>query len=381
MQPLNIVHLISARLFVGEAARVVDLAQAQIEAGHHVKLVVRAKMTLANECGRRTMPYESVNYASKFRPWRDYSDVRLIRKTIAGQHADIVHTHRGKDHWLGAWALWGMRSRPLLIRTRHVVTPIKDHLANRYLFNRMTDGVICVSRAVEEVVRRDLSYYRKPIVTIPGGIRTQTMHPDCNAMAQELRERLHIKPTTRILTVLARLASIKGQQYIVQAMPEILAAHPDTVLIIAYPRQSHYRAEIEQEIERLGLRNHVRWLGKLDNVSPLLLLADVGIIASVGSEGWSRVAVESMHLGLPLVSTNISSLPEIVRDNETGLLIPPRDAGAIARAVNRLLGDDDLRARFGTAAIEAAKPYSYTRLRDDMIAFYRELLSRNGRGS
>ncbi len=374
MERLRILHLMSARYYVGEAARVVDLVQGERERGHDSRLIIRAGSPVAHEAGRRGLPYAEATLSGKFVPWHDYADVRLVKRLVAERDVDVVHAHRGKDHWLAAWALLGKR-RPVLVRSRHVVTPIRDHLPNRWLYERATRGVIAVSDIVRAQVERLLAAGPERLRTIRGGGRLDRLAGSRPEAVEALRRRLHLEPDRVILTLLARVAPIKGHEHVLSALPEILARQPRAVVVFAYSRQGDYRRQLDEQVNRLGLREAVRWIGPQDDLSPLLALTDVGLIASVGSEGWSRVAVEFQAAGKPVVATTVGSLPEIIYDGQNGFLVPPADPAAMAAAVNRLLADSALRLRLGQAARAEAEQYHYLRLTDETIQFYRDLLA------
>jgi len=376
---LKILHLMSARYFVGEAARVLDVVEAQIDRGHMARVLVRRKQTSAQEASHRGLPYIPAFFSSHFHPVRDYCDVRLIRRALDEHAIDIVHAHRGKDHWLAAWALKGYPRAVPLVRTRHVVMPIRNHLGNRWLYHRATAGIISVSQAVQEVVTRDLPRFPGPQEVNPGGVRLRRLQGATPEEAGELRERLHLPPDTNILTILARVARVKGHDHLVQALPTVVARHPRTVLVLAYPRFSpRFRHELEARIDRLRLREHIRWVGTLDRIGPLLAMTDIGLVTSVGSEGWSRVALEFLITGVPVVATTVGSLAEIVTHEETGLLVPPADPPALADALCRLLDDVSLRKRLGQTAATTTASCTHERMADQVLAFYDRVRARAG---
>ncbi|MBN2714197.1 MAG: glycosyltransferase family 4 protein [Planctomycetes bacterium] len=376
MKKLSILHLNSARQYVGEAARVADLAQCQIEKGHRAAVVVRDRHPLAEELTHRNINHINARMNSKFRPISDYRDMRLIRKALDELEVDVIHAHRGKDHWLALMALWGYKRKITLVRTRHVVMPIKDHYANRRLYENHTDGVICVSRAVEKEVLKSLHFYSGPVRVIKGGVRPERLNTANEDDAQAMRRRLHIPENAPVLTMLARLAKVKGQVHAVEALPLILKEFPDAVMIFAYPRQSNYRAKIEEAIDHFKVKPHIRWLGRLDNISILLKMSSMGLVTSVGSEGWSRTTVENMHMGLPMVATSVGSIPEIIVEGETGFVVPPENPRAFAGAVCKILGTEGLAEKMSQAARKEAQYYTCQRMTDDVLEFYNELIDR-----
>ncbi len=373
---LRILHLCSAREYVGEAGRVVDLAQALRERGHEVEVIGRRSHSVVDRAGRRGLPCTAAHMRSRFHPWLDLSDVRLIRARIRTVQAHLVHTHRGKDHWLAAAALARLRARPALVRTRHVVTPIRAHAANRWLFSRATNGLVCVSEAVARAVAASGLRIPGPATVIPGGTDPRELRTSAPDGPQQLRRRLHIPEDAPVIGCLARLAPIKGQEYLVRALPRVLAAHPNAVCVFAFSRKSGYRDRLEDLVREVGVREAVRWVGQVERIGDFLRLAQVGVLASIGSEGWSRAAVEFMAVGRPVVATCVGSLPEIVTQGATGRLVPARDPEALAESITALLNDPSTSAALGEAgAARAARYYTIDQLADATVAFYRIVLA------
>ncbi len=371
---LKIMHLMSARYFVGEAGRVLDLVKCQRGHGHEVSLVLRRGYGVAGEAERRGLGHECLNFSSRFNLLADARDVAGLRRFIRARGINILHAHRGKDHWLAAAALIRMPGMPRLVRTRHVIMPIRNHPANRWLYGRATSGLIAVSNAVREVVDRDLEYFSGPVRVVRGGVPPDRVADATQEAAAELRRQLHIPEDAVVITLLGRAAWVKGHEHALQAFAELLLAHPNAILVFAYSRANdEYRLGLDRKIEAMGIKRNLRWLGMQENITPLLTMTDVGLVASVGSEGWSRVAVEFMHAGTPLVATGVGSLPEIVQHEKTGLLVPPADAGAMAAALTRLLADQGMLDSMSAQARIAAESFTCERMAREIEDFYREI--------
>jgi glycosyltransferase involved in cell wall biosynthesis len=108
------------------------------------------------------------------------------------------------------------------------------------------------------------------------------------------------------------------------------------------------RPRLVSEIARLGLDGAVELLGTRGDVHELLAAADVFVLSSE-SEGMPMSVLEAMAAGLPVVASAVGGVPEVVRDGETGALVPPRDPVALAEAIRLLVADPALRQRFGDA--------------------------------
>jgi glycosyltransferase involved in cell wall biosynthesis len=131
------------------------------------------------------------------------------------------------------------------------------------------------------------------------------------------------------------------------------------------------RAAVEAEVDRLGLGGAVELLGTRNDVPALLAGADVFVLAS-DSEGLPMSVLEAMAAGLPVVASAVGGVPELVRDGETGFLVPPRDSAALAGALERTVSDPALRDRLGEAARRRVeREFSFERFEREHLELYR----------
>lgn len=345
---MKILETMSARKWVGEAAHVCDVTEELRQRGHTVELVLRRDTAVTREATRRGILHHAMHMGSRFHPIHDVQDVLALRRLIRDFQPDVIHAHRGKDHWLVAAALWGLACRPPLFRSRHVVTPIHAHILNRWLLARATTRMICSSEAVLASVRASARFVVAPIV-VPGGIMAERYPPVDANQARAFRESLGIAQDVPMLVCLARLAAVKGQEGILRAFVNVRARFPDAVLVMAYQRGEEFRQALECLAAELNLTPSVRWVSALEAIGPLLTAADISLIGSLGSEGWSRVAVESGFYGVPVVSTPVGSVPEIVQDGVTGYIAASMAPDDMAEAICTILAMPDRGKCLGAA--------------------------------
>jgi len=138
----------------------------------------------------------------------------------------------------------------------------------------------------------------------------------------------------------------KGQKHLVDAMPHVLREIPDAHLVIF--GEGELRQPLERQIKELHLEKHVLLPGFREDVVQLMKSADLFVTSSV-TEGLGSTALDAMAMRLPVVGTHAGGIPEVVVHGETGLLMPPGDARALAGAIVRLLKDRALRERMGAA--------------------------------
>jgi glycosyltransferase involved in cell wall biosynthesis len=180
-----------------------------------------------------------------------------------------------------------------------------------------------------------------------------------------------------VIGSVARLSAEKGVRYLVEAFGELRERYGgDVSLRIA--GDGPERGRIEALIERLNLESSVELRGWLQHeaVPAFLNELDVFVMPSTW-EGFGVAAAEASAAGLPVVATNVYGIPDVVRDGDTGLLTPPRNPVALAKAIGRLVEDPRMRARMGAAGREyVARHYDWSQNAAQMAAIYERLLEK-----
>jgi glycosyltransferase involved in cell wall biosynthesis len=305
---------------------------------------------------------------------------RLVRLLREGRF-DILHSHLFRaDIYAGlAVARLGER-RPLLVSTRHnddrfflnpfvglvhygvsarqdLIIAISDHIA------RFT-----VSRGVRhpERVRRVYHGLEPPV--------TQALERE----GQHIRQELGIGPDAFLVGNVGRLALQKGQRHLIAAMPLLLERVPRARAIIAGG------GDLEDYLRVLasdmGVAERVHVLGPRKDVPALMHAVDVFVMPSIW-EGFGLVLLEAMAAGRPIVASRVATIPEVVADGETGLLVPAGDPLALADALAQLAEDPDRAARMGEAGRERLRrQFSVEKMVGDTELLYRELLDERALG-
>ena len=180
-----------------------------------------------------------------------------------------------------------------------------------------------------------------------------------NGASARLRAELGIREDDRVISNVGRLDWWKGQDYFLQAIAEIAPAYPRVkALLIGAPDHSAASRAFDQKlrrmVEELRLSEHVLFTGFRSDVTDLLDLSEVVIHSSSEPEPFGRVVVEAMLAARPVVATAAGGVLDIVQDQVTGLLVPPKDATAMARAIRQLLQDREQAATMGRRARQDA---------------------------
>jgi rhamnosyl/mannosyltransferase len=270
---------------------------------------------------------------------------------LSRREYDLVHLHTPNPMGMAAYLVARKPRAHQLVVTHHSDTVRQARLRKafqpifRKVMNR-ADAVVATShRYLETSV--ELQPYKRKTVIIPYGIDGASFDTPTRSEVQAIRQ----KYGPRIVLAVGRLIYYKGFNVLLDAMTQI-----DGAAVIA--GDGPLREELERETRQRALQDRVHWLGDVhnDDLRPFYAAADVFVLPSIArSEAFGIVQIEAMASGVPVVNTSLDSgVPEVSQDGITGLTVPPGDASALAKAINRLLSDPDLRGVLGRAGRKRA---------------------------
>ncbi len=274
-----------------------------------------------------------------------------LRRWLAAHRetVDVVNTHSSTDAWLTALASASRRHAPPMVRTRHVSSPVKRNRPTFWLYQRATRHIVTTGEALKAQLARDNGFDPSSMTSVPTGIDLNRFVPGDRRAA---RGRLGL-PDRPAIGILGTLRNWKGHTYLFEAFANLQASHPDWQLIVI--GDGPQRRNLERLARELGLGGRLRMAGNRDDVPDWLQALDLMALPSYGEEGVPQSVMQGMACGLPVVSTPVGAIAEAVDDGETGLLVPPRDAPALAAALARLMDDAPLRERLGRRGLAKAR--------------------------
>jgi glycosyltransferase involved in cell wall biosynthesis len=292
---------------------------------------------------------------------------RLFRRL----RPDVVHLHTSHAHSLGRLAA-KFGGRPAVVVSRRVDFSIFRRSffgLNGLKYRSGVDRFVAVSAAVKHVLECDgLDPARIAVVR-------DAIDPDRvrKATPVDVRARLGLAGSARIVLAVGALVGHKGQRHLVAAIPAIVADEPNAHVVIAGEGKLH--DDLAALASALGVTKRLSLPGYVTDVAGWFAAADVFVMPSV-EEGLGSSVLDAMAAGVPIVATTAGGIPEAVRDGVDGLLVPPGDAAALARGIVSLLRD---RYRAHALAAEASKrvetEFAVDRMVDETIAVYRAVLS------
>ena len=286
---------------------------------------------------------------SRLRAPRDFDPALAVRaaRAVRSRRPDIVHTHLVHADVYGALA--AAAAGAALVSTKHNDDPFRAGAFRHVerLLARRAASVICITGA--------LARFSAERVGIPPG-KLVVVHYGLDAPPPSWGENpvVALPEGARLLLWIGRLAEQKGYDVAVRALPQILAAEPGAVLVVL--GEGPERGRLEALARELGVGEAVILPGRAGDVNAWLGRAEL-FVHPCRWEGFGLVLLEAMLAGLPVVASEVSSVPEIVADGVNGLLVPPGEPDALARAVTAVLAD----AARGTALGEAGRTRAHER--------------------
>jgi glycosyltransferase involved in cell wall biosynthesis len=286
----------------------------------------------------------------------------LIRSTAT----DLVHLHsrRGADTLGGLGARWA--GVPVVL-TRRVDNPEPSWIVGAKY--RLYDRVITISHAIRKVlIQQGVDQGR--IRCIHSALDPSPFERPCRRDA--FLEEFGLAPDDQIVGMAAQFIPRKGHSLLLQAIPAILRDHPRARFLLFGRGPLH--EEVSRKVVEAGLENTVRLPGFREDLPTLLPCLDL-LVHPATREGLGIILLQAAASGIPVVASKAGGIPEAVVDQETGLLVPPSDPGALASAVSSILSDP-VRARSlgdrGRHRIHSE--FSVDRMVGGNLGVYQELL-------
>jgi glycosyltransferase involved in cell wall biosynthesis len=285
----------------------------------------------------------------------------------------IVHFFLPRPYVFGSLAaeLAGHRRR---LMSRRSLTDYRDKYpllgrVERFLHTR-TFGILGNSQAVIDQLATEVDDKHK-LALIYNGIEMPS--PDFTNSRRQTRGVLQIPDSAVVIAVIANLIAYKGHRDLIDALALVQDRLPSPWRLLVIGRDDGIGAELKARAGAPGIADNIMWLGERADVEELLAASDIFVLPS-HQEGFSNALLEAMAARLPVIATAVGGNRDAVVEHETGFLVPPRDAEALAAAILRLAQDRDLRARLGEAGRRRAEElFSLAACVDRYEALYRAL--------
>ena len=358
---MNVLQVIPELNVGGVETGTVDFAKYLVRHGH--------KAVVVSNGGQLVSGLESLGARHYGLPvhrkslWTMVRAVKDLRDVIRREKIDIVHARSRVPAWISYFAC--RKTKAVFITTCHghyknhffsqvmgwsklVIVPSKvigRHMIDR--FRVLPRSIRCIPRSVDLErfkVRRD-----------PSGGASR-----CN------------------IAIVGRITPLKGHAFFLKAMAKVIRTVPYAKIWIvgdAPAEKPSNKQELELLARRLGIESHVEFLGNRRDIPQILAKTDILVLSTITQEAFGRVILEAQASGVPVVATKVGGVVDIIDDEETGLLVLPRDTEAMAKAVIRIANDRGLANRLVVGAKEKLKNnFTLEHMASSTIKVYEELL-------
>jgi len=332
----HVLHTESSDGWGGQEIRILLESQELIRRGHNVTIVCPPHSGLARRASKADIPTVLIKFRHIFDAFGIWKIIRLIKE----RDIHIVHTHSSIDSWVASIAS-KISGVPILVRTRHLSVPIATHLFN--FVYKMPDAIITTGESIRRRMIEVNKLEGQKIISIPTGVQLDRFNP--GVTAPYLREELRIGNDTPVITMVAVLRSWKRHEIFLEAAKWVLGEFPQAKFLIVGNGPGWER--IQGKIAEFKLGKKVIMTGHREDIPQILSITDVAILTSERYEGVPQAVLQYLAMERPVIATDVGSISEVIKDGETGILVPPNNAKDVAQGILKLLNDRELGQRLG----------------------------------
>jgi glycosyltransferase involved in cell wall biosynthesis len=293
---------------------------------------------------------------------------RWLASTFRSQRIALAHSHEFIMALCGAWAArrTGVPHVFTVHGSRYYANRWRRRIALRVAVE-LSDGAVAVSQSVARHLTRDLWLRASRVVTIPNGARIVAVTDS------SLRDEMGLQAGDVLALAVGNLYAVKGHRYLLEALALLAERFPR--LHVAIAGRGDLEGALRAQAGALGLGGRFHLLGLRSDIGNLLAGADVFVLPSL-SEGLPLALVEAMLAARPIVATAVGEIPVVLDEERAGVVVPPADAAALARALATLIDDPGHARALGAAAARRAQAeYTADRMVERYVALYAKRLS------
>lgn len=294
----------------------------------------------------------------------DPATFTALLKVLRDKHADLVHLHGYGATTFGRLCAWRMGIPAILHEhANHGDTPWFQKVADKVLAPH-TDLAIAVSESTGEfTTRARLMPAERTKVVYLGAPLDEFARTRSAEEVAAARQALGIVPGTMAIGTITRLMPAKGNRYLIEAAPKVLARHPNARFFIV--GEGELQPELEAQAQALGLGDKLVFAGFTRDVAAALSAFEIVVFPSLW-EGTPLTMFEALAMGKPIVATDADGLLDVLSDGRDALVVPKANADRLADAISRLVEHPELAAALGAESRKTGARY-------DIAAFVRKM--------
>lgn len=363
---MRILFMNSIRMFGGGEIWMLRTLCALRARSHEVWLCCRPDVEVGKRAIAEGIPVVQMRFRGDF----NVLNVVRLAQFMRNERIEVVLTNMDKELRIGGLAAW-IAGIPTVLPRRGIDHPLKNRWQYRFSYNVLASRVIANSQATKEALLRNAPWLNPDrIEVIYNGVEPEEF---AKPRVPSLRDAWGFPPDVPLLGYVGQLDERKGIATLLKAFGRVRDQVTNARLVLA--GRGPLSDLVERETKRNGWEGAVRLVGFTDDIAGVMQAIDVLVLPSFW-EGFGSVLIEAMAAGKPVVTTNVSSMPEIVTDGITGYLVPPGDPALLAARCTDLLHDPALRRRMGEAGRERARrDFTLERMVDHLEDLFRRAVA------
>jgi len=337
MKSLNILQTISVQWWNACAYYAVAVSRGLADLKHNIFFTTDYNSPPFEKAVEYNLDPILVNYRNIL-PHNFILQYYKLKSIIIKNNISIVNTHRPEDHFL-----CGMVCKNLelpVIRTVGDVRPPNDNRINKWLHLNATDYFIFSS---ESNLIRYISVWpeiESKSAIILGGVDSDIFY--VKEKSEELLKKLELNYSERVIGIVGRLSITKDLHTFLFAAKLVVDEFPNTKFLISGEEDTYLVESLLDLSSQLDLADSLKIIDKVDSVADLISVIDIGIIASRESEAITRIGMEFISMGKPVVATNVNVLPEVVKNGRNGFIVEKENPVEMANHIIELLKNQNL---------------------------------------
>ena len=371
VQKLRILHTESSNVLGGQEFRTLHECLGMRARGHQVYLAVQPASPLFHKAQRSGLCVVPVRMTTVRWAWLIVTFLKLIKRL----DVQIVNTHGSIDSWTCGIAARLAATKPVLIRTRHKSIPVSPTLRHAMVYRYLPHAVVPTGERIRQDLVRNNGLREDRVVSIPTGVDLTSFYPREPDLS--LKNTLNVPLDSLVVGTVAFLRSYKGIGDLLSAAKIVLTRRDNVRVVIV--GDGPEKSSLQEMAQRLDVENRVLFLGFREDVRHLLPLFHVFVLSSIAAETTPQVLTQALAMTRAVVATNVGNVSEVVRHEETGLLVPPAKPEELAENIERLLDHVALREKLGQAGRRlVVQQYSFEETLNQTERLYENLRSRYG---
>lgn len=345
---MKIIQILNTHHWSAAANYCITISQELSKRGHDVLLLTEPGKALekAKEVGLRYDDSIRLNHRN---PLLFVDAIKRMKQIFRSFKPDIISPHMNEAAWLPGFIARRVCPDAIIARIRTEYDPPKKHFINRYVHHAWTDHLVVGSFLHKRLCQDILDYQADNISVVYGGVDAALFNPGLRQTSQ-FRQEIGADKSEVLIGLLARLDPVKGHEFALEAIARISRLPARfRLVIVGYEAERTY-SWVNSLATSLGISDRIFCAGYRNDLPNVLGALDLGLISSIGSEANSRAALEFMACGKPVIASAVGVIPEIIQNQEQGIIVSPRDSEQLGNAIEKLVVNSVLRQNMGKSA-------------------------------